>query len=395
MFKSTNKNLLIIALVVVVNALGYAIIIPILYPYSVKFGLSDFQNGLLFAIFSICQFIATPIIGRLSDKYGRKPLLLGSITGTAVSFLMMAFAPNAAFLFIARALDGITAGNIPVAMAVISDSTKPEERAKGFGIIGAAFSFGFIFGPAVAGLTVGYSNALPFIIAAVITMIAVLVTAFFLPETNKHIGEVKHGKLFDFAKMYHSLRDPSVGATYLISLLFFFAFACAIIYGFQPFTNKVLNLNAVQVSFLFILFGIVGFIAQLFFVPRFSKYLRVKKAFTMAILATGISFIIMYFSRSLPLFIIASIVLGLFNSTVQTLIPTILSQESDAKSQGTIMGLNASYQSIGMIFGPIIGGALATIAIPNPFIAGAVAIAVCFFLSFQVLRPGMKKESAF
>ena len=103
----------------------------------------------------------------------------------------------------------------------------------------------------------------------------------------------------------------------------------------------------------------------------------------------------MYFSRSLPLFIIASIVLGLFNSTVQTLIPTILSQESDAKSQGTIMGLNASYQSIGMIFGPIIGGALATIAIPNPFIAGAVAIAVCFFLSFQVLRPGMKKESAF
>src|SRR4051812_29961 len=133
MFK-TNRNLIIIAIIVVVNALGYAIIIPILYPYSLKFGLSDFQNGLLFALFSVCQFIATPIIGRLSDKYGRKPLLLGSIIGTAISFVIMAFAPNAAFLFLARALDGITAGNIPVAMAVISDSTKPEERAKGFGI---------------------------------------------------------------------------------------------------------------------------------------------------------------------------------------------------------------------------------------------------------------------
>src|SRR5256886_13939825 len=125
MLKS-NRNLFIIALIALVNMLGYGIIIPILYAYSKKYGLSDFQNGLLFAIFSICQFISTPIIGRLSDKYGRRPMLLISIIGTAASFFLMAFAPNAIFLFIARALDGLTAGNIPVAFAVISDSTKPE-----------------------------------------------------------------------------------------------------------------------------------------------------------------------------------------------------------------------------------------------------------------------------
>src|SRR5438270_122372 len=102
MFKN-NRNLLIIALIALVNMLGYGIVIPILYAYSKKFGLSDFQNGLLFATFSICQFIATPIIGRLSDKYGRKPLLLISIIGTAASFFTMAFAPNALFLFVARA----------------------------------------------------------------------------------------------------------------------------------------------------------------------------------------------------------------------------------------------------------------------------------------------------
>lgn len=394
MFKA-NRNLLIIAIIVVVNALGYAIIIPILYPYSVKFGLSDFQNGLLFALFSICQFISTPIIGRLSDKYGRKPLLVGSITGTAVSFLIMAFAPNAAFLFLARALDGITAGNIPVAMAVISDSTTIEERARGFGIIGAAFGFGFIFGPAISGLTVGFSSALPFIIAATISIIAVLITAFFLPETNKHIGEVRHGKLFDFAKLYHALRDPNAGLTFIISLLFFFAFACAIIYGFQPFTNKVLGLSEVEISLLFILFGTIGFIAQIFLVARFSKYLGAKKAFSTSILATAFSFFIMFVSKSLPLFVVASVILSLFNSFVQTLIPTILSQEADAKSQGTIMGLNASYQSIGMIFGPIVGGMLATIYLPLPFVAGGIAVLICFFLSFRVLRPGMKKESAF
>ena len=141
-----NRNLLIIALIAVVNMLGYGIIIPILFAYSLKFGLNAFQNGLLFAVFSICQFISTPIIGRLSDKYGRRPLLLISIVGTALSFFMMAFAPSAIFLFLARGLDGLTAGNIPVAFAVISDSTKVEERAKAFGLIGAAFSFGFVSG---------------------------------------------------------------------------------------------------------------------------------------------------------------------------------------------------------------------------------------------------------
>src|SRR5205085_11156373 len=107
-----NRNLLIIALIAFVNMLGYGIIIPILYAYSKKFGLSDFQNGLLFAVYSVCQFISTPLIGRLSDKYGRRPLLVVSIIGTALSFFVMAFAPNALFLILARALDGLTAGNI-------------------------------------------------------------------------------------------------------------------------------------------------------------------------------------------------------------------------------------------------------------------------------------------
>src|SRR4051812_6748486 len=145
-----NRNLAIISLIALVNMLGYGIIIPILYAYSKKFGLSDFDNGLLFAIFSICQFISTPIIGRLSDKYGRRPMLLISIIGTAVSFFMTAWAPNAFILFLSRALDGLTAGNIPVAFAVISDTTKPEERARAFGLIGSALNFGFVFGPAIA-----------------------------------------------------------------------------------------------------------------------------------------------------------------------------------------------------------------------------------------------------
>jgi len=390
-----NRNLLIISLIALVNMLGYGIIIPILYAYSKRFGLSDFQNGLLFATYSICQFISTPIIGRLSDKYGRRPMLLISIIGTAASFFTMAFAPSAAFLFIARALDGLTAGNIPVAFAVISDSTEMKDRARSFGIIGAAFSFGFVFGPAISALTIGFGRSVPFIIAGVITLIATAMTALYLPETNKHMGEVKHGKLFDLSRLWHTLFDPNVGVTFLISLLFFLAFSCAIIYGFQPFTMKVLQISQSQNALLFTLFGFIGLIAQTFLVSRISKKFGMKKAFSSGILFTAIAFLIMFLSHSLIVFAVAAVILALFNSVVQTLLPTILSQEADAKSQGSVMGLNASYQSIGMIFGPILGGTVATIAIPFPFLVGAALILFCFVLSFQVMRPGIHKESAF
>jgi MFS family permease len=395
MLKS-NRNVLIVALIALVNMLGYGIIIPILYAYSKRFGLSDFENAMLFASFSVCQFISTPIIGRMSDKYGRRPLLIVSIIGTAISFFMTAFAPSAIFLFLARCLDGLTAGNIPVAFAVISDSTKPEERAKAFGMIGSAFNFGFVFGPAIAAFTVPYGQAIPFIIAGVITTIAAILTHLYLPETNKHMGEVQKGKLFDFPKLWRTLFDPNVGATFIITLLFMMAFSCAVIYGFQPFTLNTLHITESQNAFLFTLFGAVGLVSQNVFVGWFSKRFGLKKAFMYGLMGVALAFVIMYLSKTVPVFVTASMVLALANSVAQTLIPTILSQEADAKSQGTIMGLNSSYQSIGMIVGPIMGGVIATmISIPAAFLTGAVLTIGCVILSTRVMRSGVHKESAF
>jgi MFS family permease len=390
-----NRNLLIIALIALINMLGYAIIWPLLYEYSKKFGLSDFENGFLFSVYSVCQFISTPIIGRLSDKYGRRPMLLMSITGTALSFFLMAFAPNVAFLYLARILDGLTAGNIPVIFAVVSDTTKPQDRARAFGFVGSAFSFGFVFGPAIAALTAGFGVAVPFIIAGVITIIAVVLTYLYLPETNKHMGQISERKLFDFKQMWKTLFDPQVGTTFVITLVFYMAFACALIYGFAPFTKNILQMTGSQNALLFTLFGVVGLIAQNLFVHRFSGKLGMKKSFSISILLTAVSFVLMAISGNLILFVLGSIILALFNSVVQTLLPTILSQEADEKSQGSIMGLNTSYQSIGMIIGPILGGIVATVAIPLPFFVGSVLVLVCYFLSFKILRPGTHKESAF
>ena len=389
-----NKTLVIIAIIAVVNALGYGIIIPILYSYSLKFGLSDFQNGLLFALFSVCQFLSTPIIGRLSDKFGRRPLLLLSLLGTALSFLTMAFAPSAAFLFLARALDGITAGNIPVASAVISDTTAPKDRAKGFGIIGASFGFGFIFGPAISAFTVSYSPSAPFLIAAGIALLATILTALFLPETNAHMGQVPSGELFHFKKMAAAVTEQNVGPTLLITLFYAFAFSM-FIYAFQPFSIKILHLTAHEISLLFTIFGVIGLFAQLFIVPNMTKLLGLKKSYSLSIGVTSLAFLAYFFIRSLPLFIAASVVMGLFSNVINPLTQTILSRETDEKSQGSIQGLNASYMSVGQIIGPIVGGIIASFMIPGPFLFGSLCILTCFFLSRKVLHPATKKESAF
>ncbi len=396
MFKSfsKNRNLAIIGIIALVNALGYGIIIPIIYSYSRKFGLSDFENGMLFALFSLCSFISTPFIGRLSDKYGRKPLLVASIAGTTLSFIMAAFAPNAIFLFLARALDGITAGNIPVASAVISDTTPPQDRAKGFGVIGAAFGFGFVFGPAISAFTVGFGLAVPFLIAAAISLIAVILTVIFLPETNKHMGQVHDDKIFDFVKMVKAVVDPNVGLTLLISLIYNIALGM-FIFAFQPFSVKVLKMSPNQIALMFTLFGAVGLVTQLFILQRVVKFFGEKKAFAIALLISSVAYLLIFFTRSINVFLAITVGSGLANSFVAPLIQTLLSKETDEKSQGSIQGLNASYVSVGNILGPIIAGFLATSFLPLPFLISSFVIFTCFVLSFGVMKKGIKKESAF
>lgn len=390
---TNNKSLFVIAVISVVNALGYGIIIPILYSYSKRFGLSDFQNGMLFSLFSLCAFISAPVIGRLSDKYGRRPMLLASISGTALSFFMAAVAPNALFLFLARALDGITAGNIPVVGAVIADTTDVKNRAKGFGIIGASFGFGFVFGPAISAFTVQFGAQVPFIIAGIISVIGVILTAILLPETNKHMGKIEHkGKLFDFPLLARTLIDEKVGATLLISLLYMFAFSMAMIYGFQPFSRHVLHMTDTQIAIVFTLFGLVGLITQVAIIGRLSKLVGIKRLFVFALAATTLSLFAMAMSRTVPFFIGISITLAFANSFGNPLIQTILSRETDVKSQGSMQGINASYQSIGSIFGPLVGGLLATYFVPLPMIAGGIVIAACFLIAFKIRLTAAKEH---
>ncbi len=392
MQKSARTALWIIALIAVVNALGYGIVIPVLYSYSRSFGLTDFQNGLLFSIFSVCQFVATPLIGRLSDAYGRKPLLILSLFGTFVSFFTMAFAPNAVWLFIARALDGITAGNIPVALAVISDTTDAKNRAKGFGIIGAAFGFGFTFGPAISALTLRWGVTTPFIIAGSVAALSCVLTALLLPETNTHKGQAVSRHVFDFRHLLHALFDPAIGTTLTISFLVMLAFS-TYIYVFQPFAVEVMRLPLQQISIVFTVMGVVGLISQGLIIPRTVKMFGERPVLVASVLVSMLTYAWLFSIRAYPLFLTVVLVQAFANGFSNPILQTLLSKETDEKSQGSIMGVNASYQSIGQIIGPILGGILSTIFVPLPFLVASATMLVALILSVKILHKHLIHQS--
>src|SRR3954471_16016459 len=178
-----TRPLLIIFLTILVNLIGFGIIIPLLPFYAETFGASPLVIGLLFASFSLCQLIASPALGDLSDRYGRRPVLVFSLAGTVVSFVMLALAHSVVMLFLARIVDGLSGGNISTARAYVADITEPKDRARAYGLIGAAFGLGFIMGPALSGVLSKISYTAPIWAAAGITLAATIMAWFWLPET--------------------------------------------------------------------------------------------------------------------------------------------------------------------------------------------------------------------
>src|SRR5881394_4133296 len=183
MLRLVTRPLLIIFLTIFVNLVGFGIIIPLLPFYVETFGAAPFTVGLLFAVFSLAQLIASPALGDLSDRYGRRPVLIFSLAGTVVSFVMLAMAHSVAMLFAARIVDGLSGGNISTARAYVADITGPKDRARAYGLIGAAFGLGFILGPALSGVLAPVSYTAPIWAAAAITLVATIMAWLWLPET--------------------------------------------------------------------------------------------------------------------------------------------------------------------------------------------------------------------
>ncbi len=377
-----NRNFWIIALISFINSLSFTILIPTIYLYGKQFGLTDLQTSFLFSIYSLAQFLATPVIGKLSDRFGRKPLLIISLLGTVIANFIAGTAATAVVLFLARLLDGITGGNNSVAQAVISDVTNSDNRAKGFGIYGAASGLGFVLGPVISLLAQQISLGASFLVSGAIALVALFLTILLLPETIKNKAE-KAQNVFDLGlgNLIKGLAFPRIGILLIINFLIGTTFTI-FTYAFQPYFIRVLGQNSDSLTLMFLLFGVLSVLMQTWGVSILIRKFNLVHILFLGLFIRSLSFILMPIWADLAYFVGVTILFSLFNSLVQPMINALISLNAKPEDQGTALGLNSSYLSISNAFGPVIAGML--ISQSNPITYG-YPLYLAGILTFLVL----------
>jgi len=358
-----RSPLLAIFLIVAVDVLGLTIMIPLLPFYAEKLGASATEVGWLIGIYAACQLFSGPLLGRLSDHTGRKPLLLVSQAGTFAGFIVTAFAPNLWILFLARAIDGCTAGNLSLAQAYISDVTKPEERAKSFGIIGIAFGLGFLIGPAVSGLLAQYDYRYPIFAAAALSATSILTTYLLLPSVtpggagaNPTGPGGKRLTLVQWGAYVEYFRQPRL-AGYLWQF-FAFAFGFSMFVGGMPLVlAQRLAFGPKQVGYTWAFAGLLGIFLQGPALGRLVKRFGERALNRTGFLGYTVGYAILGFCTSIPVLALATAVTSL-GGLVRPTLTSMITQTAPREEQGVVLGLTQSLNSVAMIAAPPLGGFL-------------------------------------
>jgi MFS transporter, DHA1 family, tetracycline resistance protein len=348
-----SRPIVVIFLTIFVNLVGFGIIIPLLPFYAQTFGASPFVIGLLFASFSLAQLIASPVLGELSDRWGRRPVLIFSLLGTVVSFVLLALAQSLLALFVARIVDGLSGGNITTARAYIADVTPEEDRARAYGILGAAFGLGFIIGPALGAAFSHLSYTAPIWAAAAITIVATVLAWVWLPETvhRAHAGGTPWAALRDLSGR------PHLRLLFAVDFAYWMAFA---VYQttFALFGANRFGFDAAQTGYLLSAFGFLGVFVQGVLVGRVVAALGGKRTLALGLICSAIGWGGSALTHSIPVFVAllvpGAIGIGLCNATLSALISTAASPREQGRVQGAAGGL----ESLGRTIGPVWGNGL-------------------------------------
>ena len=387
----TNKiqGLLPIFLIVFVDVLGYTIIIPLLPFYASSMGASAFVVGLLFSSYAFSQMIAGPILGRISDSRGRKPVLIVSQIGTFIGFIMLALSTNIFAVFFARIVDGFTAGNITVAQAYITDVTTKKNRTRALGFVGAAFGSGFLLGPAISAILSDYGQQYPIWLAAFLSLTSVLMTTFMLPRVPKNKRKMLQSALSRKERMekyYYLFRKPELKQ--LFTQYFFFNFSFTLfIAGLALFSERVFTWNgeyfgAKEVGYVFAYAGLIGVFVQIKVLGWVLNFLKERKIIAIGFMGMALGYTLMGFSRELWIFMFV-FTLGVFGHALSR--PSLLgmiSKEANEEDQGLALGLGQSLQAVAQVIAPAISGYLIGISQLS-----AWGVAAGFFALLGALTP--------
>jgi MFS transporter, DHA1 family, tetracycline resistance protein len=357
-------------LVVAVDVLGMTLILPLLPFYTERLGASPTVVGALVSIYALCQLVAGPYLGRLSDRVGRRPVLLVSQIGTLIGFIVLALAHQIWVIFLSRMIDGATAGNLTIAQAYISDVTAPENRAKSFAVIGIAFGLGFMVGPGISGYLAAINYVYPIIAAAALSALSILCTYFLLPrreavhienEANPGPGGKRLG-LLEWSGYGKYFAQPEMRR--MLLKWFFFAFSFStFVSEFALFAERRYfwhghPFGVREVGYVFALNGFIGIIMQGGMVGRLVKRFGEAKLVRYGFMASAIGYIAMGFTYSVSMLVAVSTFMSIGSSGLRPALTSMISQKADRRETGVVIGLTQSLTSIAQITAPIIAGAM-------------------------------------
>jgi MFS family permease len=386
-------------LTIFLDLLGFGLVIPFLPGIARRLGAGDFLATMPGAVFSIMQFLFIPIWGRLSDRVGRRPVLLWSIAASAIGMAMLGFAPTLIWLFVARIWSGIATANIAVAQAYIADVTTPERRARGMAIVGISFGLGFIFGPFIGGELsrfhpFGREGMLPPLVAAGLSTINLLMAFRTLPESlppERRGKSLRRAAPIDLAGFRAAISVPGIGAAVAINFMLFLWFS-GMEQTFRLFTADGFGMSDAGTGRVFGLVGIVsalvqgGLVARM--VPRFGEARLIQGGLgiqAMAFALLGLSPLFGVWGKAALL--VASGLIALGSGLCSPTLPAFASRRASATTQGVTLGTLQSASALSRALGPIVGGALyATVDPRAPYLVGAVGLGLAALLAVARLR---------
>lgn len=358
MFK--DKRLLPIFIVVFVDLLGFSIILPLLPYYARQFEATPQMIGLLIASYSICQFLASPILGDLSDRFGRRPVLLYSQIGSCLGFILMGLALQLpqplVWLFVARIVDGLSGGNLTVAQAYISDITKPEERARNFGmIIGVSFGLGFLIGPLLGGFLSRFGYDIPAYAAAFFSFASVMATVFLLPESHHERESQTAGIASYYTRAFDYLAIP--GLRLLLLIFFFMSLPFALYVTMYPlFTDLQLGLTAEQAGYFLGFAGFLGIIWQGGVIGPLVKRIGDHKALILGLLCSAIGMYLLSLVDVWWKLIGVAVIFSFGHGITRPPLISILTTKAPPQRRGGVLGATTSIESLSRIIAPLLGG---------------------------------------
>ena len=364
-----KKELIIIFIIQITEVLGFSLILPFLPFYAEDLGASPFVVGLILTSFSLFQFISAPIMGRLSDHYGRKPLLIFSQLSTFLSFIILGLAGSLKMIFLSRIVDGLLGSNFTIAQAYLSDISTKKQRSRIFGLSGMAFGLGFLVGPAIGGFLSQFSYSIPAFLAAGVSFITILTTLIFLPETVKRKKGVKLDlEIFNISQFKKYFSKPKIAHQLWVFFSFILTHALWVS-TFALYAKRQLNLNSSDIGYMLAYIGLITIVLRGFLLGKIINFFGEKRLKVIGMFLVIIGLLFSAVVTNWWMFLIVMTFFAVGNGFSRPLLTAGISRSVSGQEQGAILGVSNSLESLSRIIGPLAGG-----LIINYFPPGALGL---------------------